>query len=130
NYPTGIVEVVLNEAKPSYQIHEEVAWDHIPFTDGLKALAGRLDAVCFGSLSQRSAESRNSIHEFLRALPEKALKIFDVNLRQSFFSREQIATSLELATILKLSDEELPVLANFFDLTGAVEDQLKQLLSL
>lgn len=130
NYATGIVDVVLIEGKPSYVIHEDVAWDHIPLTDELKALAGKLDAVCFGSLSQRSPESRNTIYEFLRCMPEKALKIFDVNLRQSFFSKEQIATSLELANILKLSDEELPVLAGFFDLTGVVEEQLRQLLTL
>jgi fructokinase len=130
NYSTGIVDVVLSAGKPTYEIHEDVAWDHIPFTDDLKALAGHLDAVCFGSLSQRSEESRKSIHTFLRSMPENALKIFDVNLRQSFFSKELIAASLELANILKLSDEELPVLAEFFGLEGNVEEQLKQLLNL
>ncbi|MDF7799479.1 carbohydrate kinase [Pontiellaceae bacterium B1224] len=128
DYETGVVDVVLSAGKPTYEIHENVAWDHIPFTDELKALAGMLDAVCFGSLSQRSDGSRKSIHSFLRAMPEKSLKIFDVNLRQSFFSRELIMASLELANILKLSDEELPVLADFFGLTGTVEEQLKQLL--
>ncbi|MDF7808650.1 carbohydrate kinase [Pontiellaceae bacterium B12219] len=125
---TGVVDVVLNAGKPTYEIHEDVAWDHIPFTDDLNALAGKLDAVCFGSLSQRSAESRKTIHRFLRSMPDHALKIFDVNLRQSYFSRELIAASLELASILKLSDEELPVLADFFGLTGNAEEQLKQLI--
>lgn len=129
NYKTGIVDVVLSSGKPTYKIHEDVAWDYIPLTDDLKALSGKLDAVCFGSLSQRSEESRTTIHAFLRSLPENTLKIFDVNLRQSFFSKDLIAASLKLANILKLSDEELPVLADYFGLTGNVEEQLKQLLN-
>lgn len=127
-YPTGTVQVELNEkGKPTYRIMENVAWDHIPLTDELKALAATLDAVCFGSLSQRSAESRATIQAFLKNMPKAALKIFDVNLRQAFFSKESIETSLQLANILKLSDEELPILANFFGLLGDVMEQLQQL---
>jgi fructokinase len=127
-FPTGTVEVSLNEhGKPSYRIPDDVAWDHIPFTGELKALALKLDAVCFGSLSQRSAESRDTIQAFLRTMRADALKIFDVNLRLDFFSREIIESSLELATVLKLSDEELPVLAGIYDLRGSELDQLKSL---
>ncbi len=127
-FPTGTVQVTLNDkGKPSYQIFENVAWDHIPFTSELKALAETLDAVCFGSLSQRSPVSRETIHSFLRHMPEKALKIFDVNLRQSYFSKEQVEDSLGLASALKLSDEELPVLAGYFDLPGDVMAQLNGL---
>jgi len=128
SFPTGTVQVILNdEGKPSYQIFENVAWDHIAFTSGLKELAAKLDAVCFGSLSQRSPVSRETIHAFLRHTPEAALRIFDVNLRQSYFSKEQIEDSLRLASILKLSDEELPVLAGYFGLRGDVMDQLSEL---
>ena len=128
SFPTGTVQVILNdEGKPSYQIFENVAWDHIAFTSGLKELAAKLDAVCFGSLSQRSPVSRETIHAFLRHTPEAALRIFDVNLRQSYFSKEQIEDSLRLASILKLSDEELPVLAGYFGLRGDVMDQLNEL---
>ncbi len=127
-FPTGTVRVTLNDqGKPSYQIFEDVAWDHIPFTGELKALAETLDAVCFGSLSQRSAVSRETIRSFLRHMPENALKIFDVNLRQSYFSKERVEDSLRLASALKLSDEELPVLAECFDLRGDVMDQLNEL---
>jgi fructokinase len=127
-FPTGTVQVTLNDkGKPSYQIFENVAWDHIPFTSELKALAETLDAVCFGSLSQRSPVSRETIRSFLRLMPEKALKIFDVNLRQSYFSRKQIEDSLRLASALKLSDEELPVLTGYFGLPGDVMDQLNGL---
>lgn len=128
SYPTGTVRVTLDEAgKPTYEICEAVAWDHIPDSDELQAFAGGLDAVCFGSLSQRSGESRDTIRAFLRHMPGKALKILDVNLRQSFFSKQLIEASLQLANILKLSDEELPVLADFFGLTGDTSAQLNGL---
>jgi fructokinase len=126
-YPTGTVEVVLDAGKPTYNIKEEVAWDHIPCPDDLKAFAETLDAVCFGTLSQRSGESRGSIRSFLQNIPDSALKIFDVNLRQAFFSKQLIGESLELASVLKLSDEELPVLAGYYDLNGEPKDQLSQL---
>jgi fructokinase len=127
SYPTGTVEVVLNAGKPTYEIREDVAWDHITCTDELRAFAATLDAVCFGSLSQRAGESRGAIRSFLQQVPEGALKIFDVNLRQEFFSKELIEESLKRANILKLSDEELPVLAEYFDLRGSTMEQLHQL---
>lgn len=129
-YPTGTVDVVLRQGKPSYVIHENVAWDHIAFSEDLQVLTGQLDAVCFGSLSQRSKESKQSIHSFIDAMPAHALKIFDINLRQSFYSKLLIRRSLELANVLKLSDEELPVLLDMFDLEGGPDDQLRQLLDL
>ncbi len=124
-YPTGTVNVVLNNAKPTYEIREDVAWDHIPFPDELKALAGTLDAACFGSLSQRSGESRGSIRLFLKHVPDTALKIYDINLRQSFYSKAVVEESLELANVLKVSDEELPVIADYFDLQGSTEELLQ-----
>lgn len=127
DYPTGTVEVVLVAGKPTYQIHENVAWDHIPDLPKLRELAETLNAVCFGSLSQRFEESRTTIHSFISCMPEDSMKIFDVNLRQSFYSEEQIRESLMLANILKLSDEELPVLAEYFGLNGYVDEQLSQL---
>ncbi|MDF7825351.1 carbohydrate kinase [Pontiellaceae bacterium B12227] len=126
-YPTGTVDVVLSAGKPTYEIHEDVAWDHISFSDDLREVAETLDAVCFGSLSQRSAESRKSIHAFLQSMPKGALKIYDVNLRQAFFSKNVVQESLELASVLKLSDEELPVLADYFELKGDTIDQLMEL---
>ena len=127
-FPTGTAQVTLSEqGKPSYQIIEDVAWDHLPFTSALEALAAKLDAVCFGTLSQRSAVSRATIRSFVQHMPATALKIFDVNLRQTFFSKELVEGSLELASILKLSDEELPVLADYFGLRGDVTARLNGL---
>tara|TARA_R100000027_G_scaffold369_1_gene435 strand:- start:10318 stop:11232 length:915 start_codon:yes stop_codon:yes gene_type:complete len=128
DYPTGTVDVVLQDGKPSYTIHENVAWDHIPFTPDLRELAGRLDAVCFGSLSQRSPESSDSISAFVKSMRKSALKILDVNLRDPFYSQATLSRSLGLANVLKLSDEELPVLREYFSLKGGVSDQLQQLL--
>src|SRR5262249_18305773 len=77
-----------------------------------RELAANLDAVCFGSLAQRSRQSHNTIHQFLQAMPSKAMKIFDVNLRQSFFSRDILEASLRFAHIVKINDEELPQVCN------------------
>ncbi|MCF3650604.1 carbohydrate kinase family protein [Synoicihabitans lomoniglobus] len=126
--PTGSVEVSLSAAgKPSYEIKADVAWDQLPLADELKTLARRLDAICFGSLAQRSVPTRETIRAVLREMPADALKVFDVNLRQSFHSRALIEESLELASVLKLSDEELPVLAAHFALPGAEAAQLVSL---
>ncbi|MDQ8182942.1 carbohydrate kinase [Pelagicoccus sp. SDUM812005] len=127
-YPTGKVDVVLKAGKPTYQIHEHVAWDHIPFSPEIKDLAGSLHAACFGSLSQRSSVSKKTIHSFIRQMRDDSLRIFDVNLRPPFYSQETLSESLDLANILKLSDEELPVLADLFGLRGNVEKQLRQLI--
>ena len=126
-HPTGRVNVTLQNGKPTYEILAEVAWDYIRFEQNLRNLASRADAVCFGSLAQRSPVSRATIQAFLEAMRPEALRIFDVNLRQNFYSKEILETSLRYANIFKLSDEELPTLADFFDLKGPVLDQLQRL---
>lgn len=114
--PTGTVEVELNEkGVPRYNIKEDVAWDNIPFTAGMEALASRADAVCFGSLVQRM-NSRQTVLRFLRAMRPDALKVFDINLRQHYYNREVIEESLKLADILKINDEEIGIVAAMFSL--------------
>ena len=118
-HPTGTVEVTVDaRGKPSYIIRENVAWDFIPNTPQLMELAKKADAVCFGTLAQRSAVSRATIQAFLKRTPQKALRIFDINLRQSFYSKELIESSLDLANVLKLNDEELAVIASLLSLSG------------
>lgn len=126
-HSTGRVNVTLEAGKPSYEICRDVAWDHIRLEENLRDLATRADAVGFGSLAQRSPLSRATIHAFLEAMRPEALRIFDVNLRQNFFSKEILTASLQRANVLKLSDEELPTLANDFGLTGDPIDQLHAL---
>ena len=116
--PTGTVQVELDaRGVPTYTIMEDVAWDNIPFTPEMAALARRADAVCFGSLVQRMA-SRESVLRFLRATRPEALKVFDINLRQHYYSREVLEESLNLADILKINDEEIRIVADMFGLGG------------
>ena len=116
--PTGTVQVELDaRGVPTYTIMEGVAWDHIPFTPEMEALARRADAVCFGSLVQRMA-SRDSVLRFLRATRPEALKVFDINLRQHYYTREVLEESLEIADILKINDEEIRIVADMFGLGG------------
>lgn len=117
DYPTGTVQVSLDaQGIPQYNICPNVAWDNIAFTDSLARLAAQTSAVCFGSLAQRSPVSRATIHRFLDAMPEGEgrWKVFDVNLRQNFYSREVLEPCLQKCNILKLNDEELPVLTRMF----------------
>ena len=116
--PTGTVQVELDaKGVPTYTIMEDVAWDNIPFTPEMEALARRADAVCFGSLVQRMA-SRESVLRFLRATRPETLKVFDINLRQHYYSREVLEESLKLADILKINDEEIRIVAALFGLDG------------
>lgn len=111
DFPTGTVRVELDSnGVPRYEITENVAWDHIPFTESLNELATRTKAVCFGSLAQRGKESRSLIHRFLNAIPagNNPLIVFDANLRQNFFSAEILADSINRCNVLKINNEELP----------------------
>jgi len=115
-FPTGTVRVALNEVGvPCYEICENVAWDNIPFTEEMKQLAKETKAVCFGSLAQRHFVSRESIHLFLDNVAEGTLKIFDINLRQHFYSKDLIDYSLKRCNILKINDEEILLLSQLFE---------------
>ena len=112
DYPTGTVQVTVDEKGiPSYEIKQHVAWDHIPFTPEMETIARECKAVCFGSLAQRSPESRATILRFLDAVGPDCLKVFDINLRQQFYSREIIEESLRRCNILKINDEELDIVS-------------------
>lgn len=118
DYPTGTVQVSLDaNGIPSYDISEGVAWDNIPFTPALARKAEECTAVCFGSLAQRSEGSRNTIYRFLDTMPDEEgrYKVFDINLRQHFFTTDIITESLKRCNILKINDEELIVLSKMFD---------------
>ena len=107
DFPTGTVQVSLDaKGVPSYNICEGVAWDNMPFTSEMQSVAQSCLAVCWGSLAQRSAVSRNTINRFLDSVPADALKVFDINLRQHYFTKEIIEQSLYRCNILKINDEE------------------------
>jgi fructokinase len=120
-YPTGTVQVEIDPAGvPQYDIKENVAWDNIPYTARLEALAGQTRAVCFGSLAQRNVVSRNTINRFLDAMPQTAdsLVVFDVNLRQGFYTKEILCNSMKRCNILKINDEELVTVSRMFGYPG------------
>ena len=118
-YPTGTVQVQLDEQGiPTYDIRENVAWDNIPFTPEIEEIARNCRAVCFGSLAQRNVVSRENIHRFLDATPEDCVKIFDINLRQNFYTKEVIQESMRRCNILKISDEELVIIGRMFGYPG------------
>lgn len=127
-HPTGTVSVQIDaDGNPSYTIHKDVAWDFIPESAQLKTLARLTHAVCFGSLAQRSPVSRATIHAFLESTPQQALRIFDVNLRQSYYTREILDESLQPANVLKISEEELPVVAKLLGVEGDETTQVKMI---
>lgn len=122
SHPTGTVGVEISpEGQPKFEIRQPVAWDFLEWTESWKSLAQSADAVCFGSLAQRSVISRNTILKFVDATPHDALRIFDVNLRQSFYSAEIISASLRRANMLKLNNEEMPLLGSMLSITSADE---------
>ena len=129
-YPTGTVQVTLDEQGiPTYNIREGVAWDNIPFTPEIEQVARSCQAVCFGSLAQRSVVSRETIAKFLDSTPADCVKIFDINLRQSFFTKEIIEASMRRCNILKINDEELVVVSRMFGLPDLDEEKrCKQLI--
>ncbi|MBO5025008.1 MAG: carbohydrate kinase [Bacteroidaceae bacterium] len=135
--PTGTVEVTLDSnGIPQYDIKENAAWDCIPWTKELAAIAAQTQAICFGSLAQRSATSHRTIHQFLAAMPQSftdeesgltqpTLKVFDINLRQTFYTKEVIEESMHMSNILKINDEELVIVSR---LLGLHTDELENLI--
>ena len=118
-YPTGTVQVTPAEGGiPTYEINEGVAWDNIPYTDEMAEIAKNARAVCFGSLAQRNGVSRENIRKFLAETPADCLKIYDINLRQQFYSKEILEDSFKLCNILKINDEELVVVNRMFGYDG------------
>ena len=128
-YPTGTVKVTLDDrGVPDFVITKDVAWDYIKLTSESIVLAGQLDAVCFGSLAQRNHVSHQAITKFLNLLPEKTLKIFDINLRQNFYNRQLISDSLKISNILKINDDELIIISELFGMKGDEEYLCRKLL--
>lgn len=121
-YPTGTVNVTLTDGIPSYEICEGVAWDHLTVSGRAAELASKASAVCFGTLAQRSAESRAAIRELIALVPQDALIVFDMNLRQNYYDGGLIKESLRLCNVLKINDEELEVVRPLLGLEGLAQD--------
>jgi fructokinase len=116
SHPTGTVKVLVDsQGQPRYEISADSAWDSLQMTSQWRSLAAQATAICFGSLAQRSPIAGRTIHEFLGAARPTTTRIFDVNLRQPFYSREVLAESIRRASIIKLNQEELPIVLQLLD---------------
>lgn len=116
-HPTGRVRVEVDAAgQPKFEIDKNVAWDFLEWTGEWASLASEADAVCFGSLAQRSDVSRGTIRKFVASARKDAVRVFDVNLRQAFYSKEILQESMAIADIVKLNHEELPQVMSLFEL--------------
>ena len=119
---TGVVNVINTDGIPQYEILENKAWDYIPLSEEVLQIAAQTQAICFGSLAQRNSVTRATLYAFLEAMPADALRIFDINLRQNWYSEEIITTSLQKANILKINEEELHILQQMFNHTNRNEE--------
>lgn len=127
-HPTSRVSIEMDaEGVPAYNIHEGVAWDFLNFTERDAALAREAHAICFGSLASRNRHSQESIRKFLEAAMPGCLRVFDVNLRQRYYSQELLLGLLEHAEVLKLNEDELPVLADLLNIPGSTKDRMEAL---
>ena len=123
--PTGTVQVELDRGgQPAFEITSDVAWEALESAPGLQVLAASADAICFGTLALRSIPTRETITRFIAAARRSALIVFDLNLRQSFYSRELIIQSLEASNIVKMNSQELPVVTRLLDIEARTEQEL------
>lgn len=129
NLPTSRVLISLDdEGVPQYEIVENVAWDALECPQMILDLLKDASVICWGSLAQRSVTSRQSVLAMLSAAPKECVKVFDINIRQHYYSREVIETSLGYADILKLNEDELPLVASILGLSGPEHDIVSQLI--
>ena len=117
--PTGRVIVTLEDGQPAYEIVEDVAWDALTWQSELARLARVARVICFGTLDQRDPQSRRAIVNFLDAASPACLRVLDINFRQHFHTEEVVLSSLARADVLKLNDEEVPLLRDY---VGGVAD--------
>jgi len=129
DYPTGTVTVQLEpDGTPRFSIHEEVAWDHIVYSRKIEDIATQADAVCFGTLAQRSNPSGDTIRRFIDATKPTCLRVYDINFRSPFVHKEKVKALLNKADVLKLNEDELPVLLKMCSISASGEQALHRLL--
>lgn len=126
---TGVVNVINTDGIPQYEILENKAWDYIPLSEEVLQIAAQTRAICFGSLAQRNSVTRATLYAFLEAMPADALRIFDINLRQNWYTKEIITNSLNKANVFKIGNEELDVFMDLFGYTNLTpEDACRQIM--
>ncbi|MDR0645604.1 MAG: carbohydrate kinase [Elusimicrobiota bacterium] len=129
DYPTGSVKVELNNGNPTYTIIEDVAWDHIPLAQKAIDIVKKADAICFGTLALRHPDSKNTIETLISYAPENSLRVFDINLRQHYYSKELIEELLKKANVFKINDDEIKTVKGMFSLQGGDSEVCKWFLN-
>lgn len=114
-HPTGRVDITLRQGEPTYDFLADVAWDYLEWTAAWRTLAESCDAVVFGTLAQRCPTSRTTVQYFVEAA-KQAVRLFDVNLRVTFFDADSLRRGAELATAIKLNEDELPIVLRLLGL--------------
>lgn len=128
DYPTGTVLVELTNGIPEYTICENVAWDHIPLTKEMIELARNCQAICYGTLGQRDENSRSTLRDLIAQTSQDAYKIFDINIRQHYYSRQVIEETLLVSNVLKINDEELRLLRPMLSLSENESTAVNQIM--
>ena len=128
-HDTSTVAVHLRDGQPEYEIRQPVAWDFLELSPQWVELAKHADAVCFGTLAQRSTVSRQTIEGFLAATPVTCVRVFDVNFRAPYYSAEVVQRSLERTTLLKMNDSEMPTMLRLLGLGGCQDISPEALLA-
>lgn len=128
DYPTGKVLVTLQNGIPEYEIVQNAAWDHLPCSAKAVQILQRADAVCFGTLALRNSDSREHILQMLSCVPDTAVKLYDINLRQHYYSSELIETLLKRANVFKINIDEMAVIRPLFNLNGNDEEVCRALM--
>ncbi len=126
--PTSQVDVDLQDGIPSYNIRKEVTWDYLEMTTNIGEALKNCDAIYYGTLAQRSKTSKATIHQMLDSVPKDCLKVFDVNLRQNYYSKELLEECLEKADVFKINEEELEILSDLFSIDGLDIFQVRKIM--
>lgn len=128
DYPTGSVHVTLNYGIPEYNIVENVAWDYIPLTDNALTFVKKADAICYGTLASRNDVSHNTIITLLKHANPSSLRLFDVNLRAAYYSKQLITELITYANIFKVNSDEAVVLKSMLDVDISDDDLCRMIL--
>lgn len=127
--PTAETRITLdNHGNPGYDMPELAAWDYLPFRPECAKLAAKADAICFGTFASRNSHSRDCIRKFLQSAMPGCLRVLDVNIRNNMYSRELLQDLLEHAEVLKLNEDELPIVSGLLNIGGSIKERMETLM--
>ncbi len=117
SYPTGRADVVVNGKDADYVFNFPCAWDDIHLTSPLPR---DVDVFYWGTLALRSDVSRETFRRISLSINAR-IKYFDVNIRKNFYSEDIIKEGVELCNILKVNENEKPLILSLTE-TDNIEE--------